>query len=170
MHITNIAIIDKIKAIAYHYHTNVANPVIGRVLSAVVPSDAGSHTLLAIFTEEVAEYHLQGLYLEDLYIRLEAMGKLVEQLRTELLPNIRAAVYSDMPAGHAPPSDKALRDMAITNFGPNLRILSDRLMDLLAIAKAWDEEQAGRQTPVYRKYPQLEHFQETVFGVVAGRS
>jgi hypothetical protein len=164
MSIVNTAILDKIKAIAYHYHTNLANPVISRVLSVHVPSDVGSHALLAIFTDEVAEYHLQGLYLDDLYVRLTAMAKLVEGFRTELLPNIRAAVYSDQPAGHAAPPDKALRDMAIANFSPNLRILADRLMELWELAKKYDEEEAGRKLPTYRRYPELERLAAALYG------
>ena len=50
-------------------------------------------------------------------------------------------------------SDKVFRDMAITNFGPNLKILADKVNELYVKVVAIDKESAGRRTPSSPRFP-----------------
>jgi hypothetical protein len=45
--------------------------------------------------------------------------------------------------------------MAISNFGPNLKILSDTLGELYAKVAALDKEASGEKSPAYSKRPEL---------------
>jgi hypothetical protein len=142
MQINNAAIIDLIKKTAEHYRNNIANRFTTRALTSIA-MDTGTHTLLTIFTERLEDYHLHGLDLEDLYLRLIAAGWLVQQLRIQVLPNIRRLIYADAPIGGPPPADKVMRDMAIANFSPNLQIYSDMLKEIYVLAMAYDQSTAG---------------------------
>lgn len=52
-------------------------------------------------------------------------------------------------------SDKVFRDMAITNFGPNLKILADKVNELYVKVVAIDKESAGVKSPVFSQIPEL---------------
>ena len=160
MQISNAVIIGLIKECSDHYRTNIANHYTSRALAAV-PMDTATHTMLAMFTEHLEDYHLHGLDLHDLYVRLLAAAKLVQQLRSQVLPNIRKLVYSDAPLGQAKPSDKVMRDMAIANFAPNLRIYSEKLAEIYALTEAYDLSQVhDHKGAVKNHVPELNRFHE----------
>ena len=154
MQITDAAILNAIKQLAEHYQNNIANRFTARAI-ATVPVDAGTHSLVAIFTERLEDYHLQGLYLEDVYMRILTVARLVHQVRTQVVPHIRNLVYADAPLGHGQPADKVLRDMAITNFEPNLRIYADQLTNLYQLVVDFDQKHAGKNPPVSQRFPEL---------------
>jgi hypothetical protein len=45
--------------------------------------------------------------------------------------------------------------MAITNFGPNLKILADKVNELYVKVAAIDRENAGVKSPVFNQIPEL---------------
>jgi hypothetical protein len=147
MQITSNAIIDQIKAAAEHYRNNIANRFTSRALAGI-PMDTATHTMVAMFTEHLEDYHLHGLDLEDLYLRLLATGWLVQQLRIQVLPNIRRLVYADAPIGQPQPADKVMRDMAIANFAPNLRTYAEMLTEIYNLALAYDRTSSGSRPMV----------------------
>ena len=154
MHITDPAIINAIKQIADHYQKNVSNRFTARALSSL-PSDAGTHSLLVLFTEQLEDYQLQGLYLEDLYVRMLAAAKLVQQIRTQIMPNIRSLVFAGAPIGQGGGVDKAYRDMAATNFGPNLNLYFEKLKELYVLVVDYDVKHAGNKPLVGNRFPEL---------------
>ena len=160
MHVTNETIIGLIKDAAAHFRSNIANRYTNRAISSV-PMDNGMHSLVAMFTEHLEDYHLHGLDLEDLYVRLIAAAQLTQQLRMQVLPNIRRLVYADVPMGQTQPVDKVMRDMAIANFAPNLRIYCEKLAEIRTLAFAFeDSKNEGHHVPVRNHYPELSRIDE----------
>ena len=155
MLIDNSLVIDTIKQIAEHFRANIANRFTMRAVTNFIPNDIGSHGLLAIFTEHVEDYNLHGLHVDDLYLSLLSAAKLVHELRAQVLPNIRALVYSDATIGQAAPTDKVMRDMAISNFSSNLRIYSEKLAELYVLIEAYDISNSGKNQPVKNRIPDL---------------
>ena len=80
------------------------------------------------------------------------MARFVYQARRDLLPNIRFLAGGNDGAGT---SDKVFRDMAIMNFGPNLKILADKVNELYVKVVTIDKESAGLKGPVYNSIPEL---------------
>lgn len=160
MQIDNAAITDAIKKAAVHYSNNIANRFTARALTKVAPSDAGLRSRLAILTEQLEDYHLAGLHVEDLYSQILEAAQLVRQLRTEVLPHIRGLVYADVPVGQPMPPDKHLRDWAITNFGPNLNIYSELLMDVFVLVEAYDIGESQGKRTVSSKFPELKELRD----------
>ena len=52
-------------------------------------------------------------------------------------------------------TDKVLREMAVNNFGPNLKILADKLNELYVKVAALDKESAGQKPAVYTTITEL---------------
>ena len=160
MQIDNAVITESIRQISEHFRTNIANRFTNRALSGFIPSDLSSHGLLALLTERVEDYNLHGLHIDDLYLSILAAARLVGELRSRVLPNIRALVYSDSTIGQSAPTDKVMRDMAISNFGGNLRLYSTKLAELYALVEAYDISNSGGKAPVKNRFPELNNLHD----------
>ena len=52
--------------------------------------------------------------------------------------------------------------MAITNFGPNLKILADKVNELYVKVVAIDKENAGQKNPVFPRSPNSRRSDDTL--------
>jgi len=152
MQIKDPEIFAVVEAIGEHFRTNISNRFTRRGISTMA-LDPGTWNLIEELTEKVENYRYQGYHFDELYSQVLAMARFVYQARRDLLPNIRFLISGADEGGSA--SDKVFRNMAIMNFGPNLKILSDRVNELYVKVVAIDKENAGRKSPVYSQIPEL---------------
>jgi hypothetical protein len=144
-------VIAVIESIGEHFKTNISNRFTRRGVSSI-NLDPGTWNLIEEFTESVEDYRYQGYHLDELYGQILAMARFVYQARRDLLPNIRFLAGGNDVAGT---SDKVIRDMAIMNFGPNLKILADKVNELYVKVVTLDKESAGPKGPVYNSIAEL---------------
>jgi hypothetical protein len=115
--------------------------------------DPGTWNLIEELTEKVENYRYQGYHFDEIYSQILAMARFVYQARRDILPNIR--ILASGGNDHIGGSDKVFRDMAIANFGPNLKILADKVNELYMKVVTIDKESAGQKSPVYTQIPDL---------------
>jgi hypothetical protein len=147
------AVFSAVAAIGEHYRTNISNRFTRRGISSMT-LDAGTWNLIEELTEKSDNYRFQGYHLDELYAQILAMSRFIYQARRDVLPNLRFYLSSSR-AEKASSSDKVFSDMAINNFGPNLKILADKVNELYMKVVAIDKESAGSKVPVYSQLPEL---------------
>jgi hypothetical protein len=151
MQIKNPEILASVEGIAEHFKTNISNPYMRRGLSSMV-LDPGTWNLIEELTEKYENYRYQGYHFDELYGQILALARFIYQARRELLPNIRFLAGGGARGAN---SDKVFRDMAVANFGPNLKILADKVNELYVSVAAIDRENAGPRGPVFGQIPEL---------------
>jgi len=153
MLLKNPDIFASVEKIAEHYRANIANRFTRRALTTLT-LDSSTWTLVETFTERVEDYRYQGYHLDELYTQVLAMARFIFQARKQIVPNLRFLAGTGAP-DRVSESDRVLRDMAVTNFSSNLKILADKLNELYVRIAAVDKEFSGTKPPVYSRIPEL---------------
>jgi hypothetical protein len=150
MQIKNPEIFAIVEAIGEHFRTNISNRFTRRGISSMI-LDPGTWNQIEELTEKIENYRYQGYHFDEIYSMILAMARFTFHARRDLLPNIRVLAGGGSSSG----SDNVFRDMAIANFGPNLKILSDKVNELYIKVVALDKENAGAKGAVYSQIPEL---------------
>jgi hypothetical protein len=148
MQIQDPRILRLIDRIGEHYRSNVANRFIRPALLQL-SIDKQAWSLIDVLMEKADAY--QGYELDDLYRQLAAAADLVFQCRTILIPGLRTRQNIGVVSG----PDKVLRDMAMSNFTSNLKVLADLLNELFVLLVEADKAQAMGRKPLYVQMPEL---------------
>jgi hypothetical protein len=154
MQIKNPEIFASVEAIAEHFRNNISNRFTRRGLSSMI-LDPGTWNQIEELTEKFENYRYQGYHLDEIYTQILAIAKFVYQARRELVPNMRFLAGGGGGGDRVAAADKVFRDMAIMNFGPNLKILADKVNELYVKVAAIDREGAGPKGPVFGQIPEL---------------
>ena len=152
MQIKNPEIFAAVEGIGEHFRSNISNRFTRRGIATLI-LDPGTWNLIEELTEKLENYRYQGYHFDEIYSQILAMARFVYQAKRDLLPNIRFLASGGND--HVGASDKVFRDMAITNFGPNLKILADKVNELYVKVVAIDRESAGQKSPVFSQIPEL---------------
>jgi hypothetical protein len=152
MQVKNPELFSLIETIAQHYQTNISNRFTRRALSTMT-LDAGSWGLIEQLTEKVENYRYQGYHLDELYVQILALARFIYQARRQVAPNLRFIATSGRE--RISESDRVFRDMAVNNFGSNLKILADYVNDLYLKAVDLDKEASGGKPASFSKIPEL---------------
>jgi hypothetical protein len=153
MQLKDPAIFSAIEAIAEHYRTNISNRFTRRAISSMI-LETGTWNLIEDMTEKIDNYRFQGYHIDELYFQILAMARFVYHARRDILPNLRI-LTSTARVEKVNPADAVFRDMAINNFGPNLKVLADKLNELFIKIVAIDKENAGTKPTVLSQIPEL---------------
>jgi hypothetical protein len=153
MLLKNPEIFASIEKIGEHFRTNISNRFTRRAL-ATMTLDPGSWNLIEAMTENVDNYRYQGYHLDELYSQILALARFVYQARKQIVPNLRFLAGTGSP-DRVSESDRIFKDMAVNNFGSNLKVLADGLNELYVKVAEIDRESAGTKPPVYSKIPEL---------------
>jgi hypothetical protein len=156
MQIKNPEIFAAVEGIGEHFRTNISNRFTRHGISSLI-LDPGSWNLIEELTEKVENYRYQGYHFDEIYAQIIAIARFVYHARRDLLPNLRFLAGSGGSGGNdrVGASDKVIRDMAIMNFGPNLKILADKVNELYVRVAAIDKENSGQKSPVFSQIPEL---------------
>ena len=148
MQIQDPRIIRLIDRIGEHYRLNVANRFIRPALLQL-SIDKQKWSLIDVLMEKADAY--QGYELDELYRQLAASADLVFQARTNLIPGLRSRQNIGAVSG----PDKVLRDMAMSNFASNLKVLADLLNELFVLLVDADKALAKGHKPLYVQMPEV---------------
>jgi len=141
-------IVRLIEQIGEHYRTNISNKFLRPVLLQI-QIDKNTWDQIEVLTEKMELYRYQGFHLDELYRQIAACARFVEVARN------RAAIKSKLTT--LPPGpDKILREMAVSNFAPNLKVFADLLHELYISLVDLDKKDVGdERPPVYSQMPEL---------------
>ena len=148
MQIQDPRIIRRIDRIGEHYSLNGANRFIRPALLQL-SIDKQKWSLIDVLMEKADAY--QGYELDELYRQLAASADLVFQARTNLIPGLRSRQNIGAVSG----PDKVLRDMAMSNFASNLKVLADLLNELFVLLVDADKALAKGHKPLYVQMPEV---------------
>jgi hypothetical protein len=149
MQIKNTEVFSLIETLGQHYRNNIGNRFLRRALASLV-LEPGTWNQIEILTEKSENYRFQGFHYDELYLQILAISKFIYGARQEILPNLRHLVENV-----GTPADRVFREMAINNFGANLKILADYVNELYVKTVALDREASGSKMPSYTKIPEL---------------
>lgn len=151
MIVKDSVIAEVVAKIAEHYNTNIATRFIRPLLSGIL-SDNELSRGVSDLTENTEVFVVQGVHIDELYSQIIAMARFVSLVRTDVLPNLRALSSS---AGHND-ANRVFRDMAISNFPANIKVLADLVNELYMRTVEFDKRKCGNHRPVYLEIPALE--------------
>lgn len=150
MMVKDAEIIELILKIADQFNNNISTRFLRPYIISIFADDELSRRISEL-TETPESVISQGVHLDELYRQIHSMARFVFLARTDVLPNLRNLG----PPSNSKDTNKVYRDMALNNFGANLRLLGENLMLLLRITKTRDEQLSGKAKPVYRDFPAL---------------
>jgi hypothetical protein len=141
-------IIRLLEQIGEHYRTNISNRFLRPVLLQI-QVDKNTWDLIEVLTEKMDLYRYQGFNLDELYRQIAACARFIEIARNK--STIKSKINM-LPPGH----DKTLREMAVSNFGSNLKVFSELLSELYKALVEMDKQDAGdKKKPLYAQMPEL---------------
>jgi hypothetical protein len=150
MQIRDDRIVRLIEHIGEHYRTNISNRYIRPALLQL-PLDKQAWDLIEVLTEKVEQFQYQGFHLDELYRQIAASSRFVALVRRDLLPGLRNRLSIPDAAG----PNKVLRDMAINNFGSNLKVFADLVNELFVRLVELDKANSKGHMPLYLQIPEL---------------
>jgi hypothetical protein len=145
--VSNAQVLRILEQIENHYQANIATPFIRPALLQL-PLDPQDWTQIEMLTQKQARN--LGFDLNDLYRQVSAAARFISMVRRELLPTLRIRLRNDVP-----PSHKVFRDMAINNFGSNLKVFADLLNELYLALVELDRQSSRGHMPLYLQMPEL---------------
>lgn len=144
-------IAEIIVRIGRHYNENIATrflrPLFAQILSNI---DLSRH--IVDLTEHSEDFVLQGFHLDDLYYDIIALARFIYLVRRDVLPNINSITEANTKMATA---DKVYRNMAFSNLGPNLAVLSSMVLELYHATLEYDKKAAGRSKTVASRITDL---------------
>ena len=149
MQIRDAHIVRLVERIGEHYRSNISNRFIRPTLLQL-PLEKQSWDLIETLTEKIEQYRYQGFHLDELYRQIMASARFVSVTRRDLLPTMRAR----FSGGDGP--DKVLRDMAINNFGSNLKLFADLINELYINLVELDRKNTKGRRPLYKSMHELD--------------
>jgi len=143
-------IIRLVEQIGEQYRTNISNRFV-RPLLLQLALDKNTWDLIEMLTEKVELFRYQGFHLDELYRQIAACARFIEAARNNIIPNLRAKLLSS-PNN----TDKIMREMAASNFPPNLQVFAENLNELFLNLMEMDKAGVSKnQQPVYSQIPEL---------------
>jgi hypothetical protein len=147
-----------IERIGEHYKANISNSYL-RAALLHMKLEEGTWSLIDSLTERSDYWELQGYRFEELYERILALARFIFYARRDIKPQLRM-ILTETRSGRGRQSmqsslDKTLRDMAISNFGSNLSLLSDLLHELYIKTTVIDKKAHGIKPPAHTRIPEL---------------
>jgi hypothetical protein len=145
--VSNAQVMRLLEQIGNHYRLNIASPFIRPALMQL-PLDPQDAALIEMLTQRQGQY--LGFELDELYRQIAASARFVSTVRHELLPVLRNRL-----GGGATEQQKVFRDMAVNNFGSNLKVFADLLNELYLILVDLDKAESRGRRPLYLQMPEL---------------
>lgn len=150
-----------IERLGDHYRNNINNRFLRKALLNLT-LDKAAWDSIETLTNISDHTKQQGLRLEELYDAILALANFVFRVRLDILPNLRflASEGSDSIFSRSAvsgSSDRILKDMAISNFSVNIRLLADMVNELYVAVVEQDKALHQNSSPVFMSNPELKH-------------
>lgn len=157
MVISDSDVINALKKIGDHYRKNISNKYMRKAFTSL-QVDLHSWELIDDLTKETTFF---GDYrFDELYERILALAEFVSKAKKQLMPNIRNLVITGSDSmysrsGGLTANEKLMRDIAVSNFPPNMSILADLVNDLYVKVVNYDQKTNGPENAAYKRMPEL---------------
>ncbi len=137
--------------LAEHFTKNVATGFT-RPLLAPVLADPVIDRRIFDLTEYPADSAERGVALDDLYLQIHAMACFISEVRASVIPSMKGS-FGMQSSGSANDPQKIYREMAFSNFAPNISILEQYTRELFDAVIRFDKDNS-KGKPIYEKLPE----------------
>ena len=138
--------------IAEHYTQNIATSFIAPFLVTTF-SDSDMEHRISGMTEHPLDMIERGIPLDELYLQINAMARFISEARSSVMPSMSSSSGGRSVSLPANESQRILRNMAISNFGPNIDILEQYTKELFEAVIRYDKEHS-KPSALYEKIPE----------------
>ena len=142
---------QKLERLAEHYNGNVASPFVKAEFPLLTLS-AQDWDEIELITVRQEMFKHQGYHLDELYLKLLALARLVKAARSQIGAGLKRRIAVRFAGRSA--SEKVMAEMSAANFLPNLKILADLVLDLYVYVKKVDALQNDGRTRVLATLPE----------------
>ena len=141
---------------AAHYTNNVASTYL-RAEFASLSLARRDWDEVELLTARLEVFRHQGYHLDELYLKLLSMARLVKQARTQMAPGLKSKVSNRLASRPGP--ERLLAEMASANFLPNVTVLADMVLDLFNFARQEDADQNEGKTKALASVPEAKEIE-----------
>jgi hypothetical protein len=152
MQIQSPELYQKLERLADHYNGNVASPYVKAEFPLLTLSSQDWDEIELITVRQEMFKH-QGYHIDELYLKLLAMARLVKAARSQIGAGLKRRIAARFAGRSA--AEKVMAEMSAANFLPNLKILADLVLDLYVYAKKVDALQNDGKTRVLATMPEV---------------
>ena len=156
MQVKNPEMFTKLERLAAHYKNNVVSSYL-KAEFATITLTRRDWDEVELITARQEVFRQQGYHLDELYLKLLSLARLVHQARTQLAPNLRSLVTNRFNS--RPGSEKVMAEMATANFLPNLDVLGAMILDLYQMTKKEDSDQNQGKTKALGSVPEAKEIE-----------
>lgn len=152
MQIRSPELFQKLERLAAHYNGNVASTYLKAELASVTLTRRDWDEIELLTARQELFKH-QGYHLDELYLKLLALARLVRQARNQLAPQLKTMIHNRY--GSRGSNDRLMADMAAANFLPNLSTLAEMVADLYRLIRDEDKRQNQGSARVLATLPEV---------------
>lgn len=149
MFVQDVEILGIMLRLSKHYTQNIATRFISPFLISV-HSDSTMDSRIFALTDNPVDAIERGLSLDELYLQINAMARFIDEARSTIIPFMSSPLVDRSLGLSANEQQKILRDMAISNFAPNIDILEQYTKELFEAVIRFDKDNSKEKT-VYEK-------------------
>lgn len=145
-----------IERLGEHYSANINNQYLRKAFTNLTIDRVGWERIDRLTT--IGDYdRAQGFSFMELYERILAMARFIGKSRQEVQPSLRRLLDSHGSGSRSFDPERLRIEMAISNFGSNLSVLSDLLNELYMKVVELDKQSHNSKAPVYTRIPELKN-------------
>jgi hypothetical protein len=156
MQVRSPELFQKLEKMATHYQNNVASTYLKAEIAGLTLSRRDWDEVELITARQEVFRH-QGYHLDELYLKLLSLARLVHQARTHMAPGLKSKVATRLTS--RPAQEKLMGEMAAANFLPNLTVLSEMVQDLYQLATREDAAQNQGKTKFLFSVPEAKEIE-----------
>jgi len=138
MQVRSPELFQLLEKMATHYKNNVASTYLKAEIATLSLSRRDWDEVELITARQEVFRH-QGYHLDELYLKLLSLARLVHQARSQMAPGLKNKVANRL--ANRTPQEKLMAEMAAANFLPNLAALADMVLELYQLACKEDMSQ-----------------------------
>ena len=161
MQVKSPELFQKLEVLADHYQHNVASTHLKAEFAALSLSRRDWDEI-ELITTRLEIFRQQGYHLDELYLKLLSLARLVHQARLQLVPHVKSFV-SHRYATKAP-AERLMAEMAAANFGDNLSLLAEHVLTVFFLAKKEDMDQNHGRTKDLASVPEAAEIESLLRG------
>lgn len=148
---------EKMKEIKHHYDSNLHNKYVKHIIMKLDMPYSATQDLKKLLESEIVYVDTRGA-VEDLYNGIRAVGILMKEIETEVVPNIKA--FQESYSARLEPNERVLFQMAIRNYPMNVELLGQKVFELYKMVFAFDKYKF-EDNPAYKhitEFGEIEKF------------
>jgi hypothetical protein len=161
MQVKNPELFQKLEVLADHYQHNVASNHLKAEFSSLSLARRDWDEI-ELITARQEVFRQQGYHLDELYLKLLSLARLVHQARIHLVPHIKSLVSHRYATKGS--NDRLMAEMAAANFGANLTVLATQILDVFHLAKREDADQNQGRNKALASVPEAAEIEALLKG------